>query len=78
MNRILVLITLSDSSIETIKSTPELPKREMEFVNKWKQDNIWKVSLFRFQKKMLYSFSKTLTIKFKRTYRNLTILPVYG
>ncbi len=40
MNRILVLITLSDSGIETIKSNPELPKQEMEFVNKWKEENI--------------------------------------
>ena len=40
MNRILVLITLSDSGIETIKSNPELPKKEMEFVNQWKQENI--------------------------------------
>jgi len=40
MNRILVLITLSDSGIDTIKSTPELPKKEMEFVNQWKQENI--------------------------------------
>lgn len=40
MNRILVLITLSDSGIETIKSTPELPKKEMEFVNNWKEHNI--------------------------------------
>jgi hypothetical protein len=40
MNRILVLITLSDSGIETIKSTPELPKKEMEFVHKWKAENI--------------------------------------
>ena len=29
MNRILVLITLSDNGIETIKSNPELPKKEM-------------------------------------------------
>lgn len=40
MNRILVLIALSDSGIETIKSTPELPIKEMEFVNRWKQENI--------------------------------------
>jgi hypothetical protein len=39
MNRILVLITLSDSGIDTIKSNPELPKKEMEFVNQWKQEN---------------------------------------
>lgn len=40
MNRILVVITLSDNGIETIKSNPDLPKREMEFVNQWKQENI--------------------------------------
>ncbi|MBL7761801.1 MAG: hypothetical protein JNL23_00110 [Chitinophagaceae bacterium] len=40
MNRILVLITLSDNGIETIKSTPELPKKEMEFINRWKEENI--------------------------------------
>ncbi len=40
MNRILVLITLSDNGIETIKYNPELPKKEMEFVNQWKQENI--------------------------------------
>lgn len=40
MNRIVVLITLSDSGIETIKSNPELPKKEMECVNQWKQDAI--------------------------------------
>lgn len=40
MNRILVLITLSDSGIETIKSNPELPKKEMEFVNQWKLESI--------------------------------------
>ena len=40
MNRILVLITLSDNGIETIKSTPELPKKEMEFINRWKEEII--------------------------------------
>jgi hypothetical protein len=40
MNRILVLITLSDSGIATIKSDPELPKKEMEFVKQWKEENI--------------------------------------
>lgn len=40
MNRILVLITLSDNGIETIKSNPELPKKETEFVNKWKDQSI--------------------------------------
>lgn len=40
MNRLLVLITLSDNGIETIKSNPELPKKETEFVNRWKEENI--------------------------------------
>ncbi len=40
MNRIMVLITLSDNGISTIKSNPELPRREMEYVNQWKDENI--------------------------------------
>ena len=40
MPSVLVLITLSDNGIETIRSTPDLPKREMEFVNQWKQEGI--------------------------------------
>lgn len=40
MNRILVLITLSDSGTETIKSNPELPKKETEFVNRWKEEGL--------------------------------------
>jgi hypothetical protein len=40
MNRILVLITLSDNGIQIIKSNPELPKKEMEFVQQWKDEGI--------------------------------------
>jgi len=40
MNRILVLMTLSDNGIDTIKSNPDLLKKEIEFVNQWKQENI--------------------------------------
>lgn len=40
MERILVQISLSDSGIETIRSTPDLPKREMEFVYQWKEDQL--------------------------------------
>jgi hypothetical protein len=40
MHKVLVFITLSDSGIDTIKSNPELPKKEMEFVNQWKEENI--------------------------------------
>ncbi len=40
MNSILVFITLSDIGIETIKSNPELPKAEMEFIHQWKEEGI--------------------------------------
>ncbi|TNF43095.1 MAG: hypothetical protein EP311_03895 [Cytophagales bacterium] len=40
MNRILTWISLSESGIETIKANPELPKKEMEFVARWKSENI--------------------------------------
>lgn len=40
MNKILVLITLSDNGIDIIKSNADLPKKEMEFVNKWKEESI--------------------------------------
>lgn len=40
MNRIMVLITLSDNGITIIKSNAELPKKEMEYVNQWKDENI--------------------------------------
>lgn len=32
--------TFRKSGMDTIKSNPELPKKEMEFVNQWKQENI--------------------------------------
>jgi hypothetical protein len=40
MNNILVLITLSESGIATIRSTPELPKAEMKYINQWKEEKI--------------------------------------
>ncbi|MGF7042296.1 hypothetical protein [Mucilaginibacter lappiensis] len=40
MNRILVLMTLSDNRIDTIKSNPDLLEKEIEFVNQWKQEDI--------------------------------------
>ena len=52
MNRIIVLTTLSESGIDLIKSNPELPKKEMEFVNQWKKENILE-SFFLTEKKML-------------------------
>lgn len=65
MNRILVLITLSDSGIETIKSNPELPKKETEFVNQWKADNILESFFISVSKKsavlIFQSISETKT-----------------
>ena len=40
MTQILVLITLSESGIVNIKSTLALTKKEMEYVNKWKEEGI--------------------------------------
>ncbi|MBK7305435.1 MAG: hypothetical protein IPP06_16830 [Saprospiraceae bacterium] len=75
MNRVLVLITLSDSGIETIKSNPELPKKEMEFVNQWKQENI----LERF---FIYVTKKDAVLIFQnvdesRTKELIEILPYF-
>lgn len=39
MLRILVLISLSADGIKIIKANPEIPKKEMEFVNQWKDEN---------------------------------------
>jgi len=51
MNRIMVLISLSENGIETIKSNPELPKKEMEFVHQWRQENILESFLISVTKK---------------------------
>jgi hypothetical protein len=40
MNRIMTVISLSESGIETIKSNPDLSIKEMEFVSKWREENI--------------------------------------
>lgn len=40
MSSILVLITLADDGIAQIRANPELPKKEMEFINQWKQEGI--------------------------------------
>ena len=51
MSKILVLITLSESGIATIKSTPELPKKENEFVNQWRGQEILESFFISFSKK---------------------------
>ncbi|MCC6371447.1 MAG: hypothetical protein IT236_10625 [Bacteroidia bacterium] len=40
MNKVLVIITLAEGAIEKIKSNPELPKKEMEFINQWKEEGV--------------------------------------
>ena len=51
MSKILVLITLSESGIATIKSTPELPNKETEFVNQWREQEILESFFISFSKK---------------------------
>lgn len=36
----MVVISLSTEGIQTIIANPELPKKEMEYVNKWKAENL--------------------------------------
>ncbi len=40
MSSVLVMITLAEGAIDTIKANPELPRKEMEFVNQWKAEGI--------------------------------------
>lgn len=40
MNRILVVISISAENLEKIRSYPELPKQEMQFIKKWQEDEI--------------------------------------
>lgn len=62
MSKILVLITLSDSGIEAIKSTPELPKKETDFVNQWREQEILESFFISVSKKSAVLIFKTLTI----------------
>lgn len=75
MNRILVLITLSDSGIETIKSDPELPKKEMEFVNQWKQENILESFFISVNKKDAVLLFQN--VDEERTKKLIAILPYF-
>lgn len=34
------MITLAEGAIDIIRANPELPKKEMEFVNQWKAEGI--------------------------------------
>lgn len=75
MNRILVLISISDSGIETIKSNPQLPKEEMEYVNRWKQENILESFFISVTKKDAVLIFQN--IDEKRTKELIEILPYF-
>ncbi len=61
MNRILVLISLSDIGINTIKASPELPKKEMEFVKLWKDEGILESFFISVSKKDAVLIFKNIT-----------------
>ncbi|MGC3945011.1 MAG: hypothetical protein QM762_10935 [Chryseolinea sp.] len=74
MNRVLVLITLSESGIEKIKATPELPKQEMEFVNRWKEESILEsffISVSRKDAVLIFATDES------KTKQLIEILPYY-
>ncbi len=76
MNRILVLITLSDDGIETIKSNPELPKKEMEFVNHWKAEGLLESFFISVSKKdAVLIFKKVDEHKTKELIESLPYFP---
>ena len=76
MNKILVLITLSDNGIDTIKSNPELPKKEMEFTNQWKEDSILESFFISVSKKdAVLIFQNIDEIKTKEFIESLPYFP---
>lgn len=75
MNRIMAIITLSDNGIETIKSNPELPKKEMEFVNLWKQENILESFFISVSKKEAVLIFQT--INENKTKELIELLPYF-
>lgn len=76
MNRVLVLITLSDSGIETIKANPELPKKEMEFVNQWKEEGILESFFISISRKdAVLIFQNTDETKTKQLIEGLPYFP---
>lgn len=76
MTNVMVLIALSESGIEQIKANPDLPKREMEFVNQWKQDGILE-SFFKSvsKKEAVLIFQQTDEAKTKELIEQLPYFP---
>ena len=75
MTQILALITLSESGIVTIKSTLELPKKEMEYVNKWKEEGILENLFISVSKKVAVLIFKN--IDESKTKELIEILPYF-
>ena len=75
MTQILALITLSESGIVTIKSTPELPKKEMEYINKWKEEGILENLFISVSKKVAVLIFKN--IDESKTKELIEILPYF-
>lgn len=76
MNRIMTVISLTYSGIETIKSNPELPRKEMEFVNKWKAENILESFFISVSKKdAVLIFQNVDEIKTKELIESLPYFP---
>ena len=75
MKCILVLITLSESGIATIKSNSELPKKEMEFVNQWKREGILESFFISVSKKDAVLIFQN--VDEARTKEFIEILPYY-
>ena len=75
MTQILALITLSESGIVTIKSTPELTKKEMEYINKWKEEGILENLFISVSKKVAVLIFKN--IDESKTKELIEILPYF-
>lgn len=76
MNRTLVVITLSYNGITTIKSNSELPKREMEFVYQWKEENILENFFVSMTKKNAVLIFKNIDeVKVKELIKTLPYFP---
>lgn len=72
----MVLITLSDSGIANIKSNPELPKKEMEFVNQWKVENTLESFFISVSKKdAVLIFQNVDEVKTKELIESLPYFP---
>lgn len=72
----MVLITLSDSGIANIKSNPELPKKEMEFVNQWKvEDTLESFFISVSKKDAVLIFQNVDEVKTKELIESLPYFP---